>query len=186
MPEDLIRFSKIGAVQSDRRSFIGGSDARIIMGDDEAALLRLWREKRGKAEPEDLSGNLIVQLGLVTEPLNRTWYERNTGPECPTQCAQCLFAFFGCMKLPEAHARPSPILVDEFDPGASQHRFNRSERCRITGIPADLNIGDRVPMQAGRFREVSHGPIQSRPSHPNLCTCHSHRVVPLSHVLKTQ
>jgi predicted phage-related endonuclease len=63
----------------DRRSFIGGSDARIIMGDDEAALLRLWREKRGEAEPEDLSGNLIVQLGLVTEPLNRTWYERNTG-----------------------------------------------------------------------------------------------------------
>ena len=63
----------------DRRAFIGGSDARIIMGDDEAALLRLWREKRGEAEPEDLSGNLIVQLGTVTEHLNRHWYERNTG-----------------------------------------------------------------------------------------------------------
>ena len=63
----------------DRRSFIGGSDARIIMGSDEAALLRLWREKRGEVEPEDLSGNLIVQLGLVTEPLNRHWFERNTG-----------------------------------------------------------------------------------------------------------
>jgi putative phage-type endonuclease len=62
-----------------RRSFIGGSDARIIMGSDEAALLRLWREKRGEAEPEDLSGNLIVQLGTATEELNRTWYERNTG-----------------------------------------------------------------------------------------------------------
>jgi predicted phage-related endonuclease len=62
-----------------RRSFIGGSDARIIMGDDEAALLRLWREKRGEAEPEDLSGNLIVQLGTATEALNRLWYERNTG-----------------------------------------------------------------------------------------------------------
>jgi predicted phage-related endonuclease len=62
-----------------RRSFIGGSDARIIMGSDEAALLRLWREKRGVAEPEDLSDNLIVQLGLVTEPLNRHWFERNTG-----------------------------------------------------------------------------------------------------------
>ena len=49
------------------------------MGDDEAALLRLWREKRGEVEPEDLSGNLIVQLGVVTEPLNRHWYERNTG-----------------------------------------------------------------------------------------------------------
>src|SRR6516165_6595828 len=47
---------------ADRRYFIGGSDARIIMGDDEAALLRLWREKRGEIEPENLSGNLIVQL----------------------------------------------------------------------------------------------------------------------------
>ena len=64
---------------SNRRHFIGGSDARIIMGTDEAALARLWHEKRGEAEPEDLSGNLIVQLGAVTEELNRRWYEANTG-----------------------------------------------------------------------------------------------------------
>ena len=64
---------------ADRRRFIGGSDARIIMGNDEAALLRLWREKRGEVEPEDLSDNLIVQLGVVTEALNRRWYEANTG-----------------------------------------------------------------------------------------------------------
>jgi predicted phage-related endonuclease len=63
----------------DRRSFIGGSDARIIMGNEEAALVRLWREKRGEADPPDLSSNLIVQLGTATEELNRTWYERNTG-----------------------------------------------------------------------------------------------------------
>jgi predicted phage-related endonuclease len=63
----------------DRRSFIGGSDARIIMDNDAAALIRLWREKRGEVEAEDLSGNLIVQLGTVTEDLNRRWYERNTG-----------------------------------------------------------------------------------------------------------
>jgi len=63
----------------DRRYFIGGSDARIIMGDDEVALLRLWREKRGEVEPADLSGNLIVQLGVATEDLNRRWYEANTG-----------------------------------------------------------------------------------------------------------
>jgi predicted phage-related endonuclease len=62
-----------------RRYFIGGSDARIIMGDDEAALLRLWREKRGEVEPEDLSGNLVVQLGVATEDLNRRWYQANTG-----------------------------------------------------------------------------------------------------------
>src|SRR5437588_11020233 len=63
----------------DRLSFIGGSDARIIMGDDEPALIRLWREKRGEVEPEDLSSNLAVQLGTATEGLNRSWYERNTG-----------------------------------------------------------------------------------------------------------
>ena len=63
----------------DRRTFVGGSDARTIMGTDEAALLRLWQEKRGEAEPEDLSDNLIVQLGVATEDLNRHWYERNTG-----------------------------------------------------------------------------------------------------------
>src|SRR3954467_4142992 len=69
------------AGKGNRRLFIGGSDARIIMGADEAALLRLWREKRGEAETEDLSGNLIVQLGRATEDLNRRWFELNTGAE---------------------------------------------------------------------------------------------------------
>ena len=62
-----------------RRQYIGGSDARVIMGTDETALLRLWREKRGESEREDLSGNLLVQLGLATEHLNRQWYERTSG-----------------------------------------------------------------------------------------------------------
>src|ERR1700736_1239441 len=70
---------QISSKNLDRRLFIGGSDARIIMGEDEAALRRIWQEKRGEVEPEDLSANLIVQLGLVTEDLNRHWYERNTG-----------------------------------------------------------------------------------------------------------
>jgi predicted phage-related endonuclease len=65
--------------ERERCTFIGGSDARIIMGGDEAALIHLWCEKRGEIESEDLSGNLIVQLGVVTEALNRHWYQRNTG-----------------------------------------------------------------------------------------------------------
>jgi predicted phage-related endonuclease len=72
-------YNEIITDPANRRTFIGGSDARIILGKDEGALLRLWREKRGESEPEDLSGNLIVQLGVVTEPLNRHWFERNTG-----------------------------------------------------------------------------------------------------------
>src|SRR5271170_8107660 len=65
--------------ENPRRAFIGGSDARVIMGSDEEALNRLWREKRGEVESKDLSDNLIVQLGVVTEALNRAWFERNTG-----------------------------------------------------------------------------------------------------------
>jgi predicted phage-related endonuclease len=65
--------------QLDRRAFIGGSDARTIMGKDNSALLRLWREKRGEIESADLSDVLIVQLGLATEDLNRRWFERNSG-----------------------------------------------------------------------------------------------------------
>ena len=64
---------------ANRRFFIGGSDARMIMGGDESALMRLWREKRGEVETPDLSGELIVQLGLATEDLNRRWYERTSG-----------------------------------------------------------------------------------------------------------
>jgi predicted phage-related endonuclease len=72
------RLSKADQI-ANRRYFIGGSDARVIMSDDEAALVRLWQEKRGEVEPEDLSGNLIIQLGVVTEDLNRRWFEANTG-----------------------------------------------------------------------------------------------------------
>jgi predicted phage-related endonuclease len=49
------------------------------MGANAAALTRVWQEKRGEIEPEDLSGNLIVQLGVATESLNRRWYETNSG-----------------------------------------------------------------------------------------------------------
>ena len=64
------------AKSADRQYFIGGSDTRIIMGNDEAALVRLGNAARA---PKDLSGNLVVQLGIVTEELNRHWYEANTG-----------------------------------------------------------------------------------------------------------
>jgi hypothetical protein len=49
----VIANSQVFRRHADRREFIGGSTARIIMGDDEGALV--WREKRAEAEPEDLS-----------------------------------------------------------------------------------------------------------------------------------
>src|SRR5262245_18465514 len=77
MSQREIRFSGITGPR--RRFFIGGSDVRIIMDDDEGERLRLWREKAGEADPSDYSDNLIVQLGVATEPLNRRWFENTTG-----------------------------------------------------------------------------------------------------------
>src|SRR3984893_1042436 len=82
MSKCTIKLQTVGASRSEpanRHSFIGGSDARVIVGSDEAALAQLWREKRGEAGLPDYSENLIVQLGVATEPLNRRWYEKTTG-----------------------------------------------------------------------------------------------------------
>jgi hypothetical protein len=63
----------------ERRYFIDGSDARIIMGGEEAGLLRLWRERREEVEREDLSGNLIAPLAVATRNLNQRRYEAMAG-----------------------------------------------------------------------------------------------------------
>lgn len=67
-----------------RRAGLGGSDANIIMSGDPAAILRLWEEKTGRREPEDLSLVLPVQMGSWTEPLNRHWYTLTTAREVVT------------------------------------------------------------------------------------------------------
>jgi hypothetical protein len=108
-----------------RRGFVGGSDARTIMGHDEAALTRLWREKRGEVEPEDLSANLTVQLGTVTEHLNRHWYERNTG-QLVTQRAVAHLDGVGegiAQRLPDLRVALAQMLV-----GGIAHRKAMSLR----------------------------------------------------------
>lgn len=62
-----------------RRSFVGGSDANVILSGNPENLHRLWREKRGEGEPEDLSSALPVMLGCWTEAFNRQWFEQLSG-----------------------------------------------------------------------------------------------------------
>lgn len=64
---------------AERRNGIGGSDANIIMGGDPGRILALWKEKTGQTEPEDLSGEFRVQLGVFTEPFNADWFFHKTG-----------------------------------------------------------------------------------------------------------
>ena len=71
--------TRIHTKKPGRRYFIGGSDARIIMGADESALLQLWRERCEEVEREDLSGNLLAPLAVATRSLDRRRYEAITG-----------------------------------------------------------------------------------------------------------
>jgi predicted phage-related endonuclease len=60
----------------DRTRGIGGSDAiRIMRGD----WLSLYNEKVGLTKPEDLSNVFRVQLGILTEPLHRKFFEMKSG-----------------------------------------------------------------------------------------------------------
>lgn len=76
---DLTRLGLSPEAKAARIHAIGGSDANVIMGDDTNRLYRLWQEKRGEAEPQDLSDNLAVQMGSYTEPFNVAWFEKQTG-----------------------------------------------------------------------------------------------------------
>jgi hypothetical protein len=65
-----------------RRSFIGGSDARIITGQDEKALIRLWQEKRGEGGDSwrvkgPFCGRFRMSFSVA----------RNTRYGCEGQCA---------------------------------------------------------------------------------------------------
>src|SRR4051794_20569903 len=62
-----------------RNGGIGGSEANIIFFGDVLRLRRVWLEKRGQAEREDLSSHLPVMLGCWTEDFNRQWFEQITG-----------------------------------------------------------------------------------------------------------
>ena len=53
-------------IRLDRRFFIGGSDARVIMGTDEAALVRLWRRNGGGG-----AGGPLHQPHRPTRPRDR-------------------------------------------------------------------------------------------------------------------
>jgi len=82
-----------GRERAERLAGISGSDANIILSGDSEKILGLWREKRGEAEPADLTSNLAVMLGCWTEEFNRLWYEKLSGQKvdrlptaltCPT------------------------------------------------------------------------------------------------------
>jgi hypothetical protein len=147
---------KIVADSAKCRSLICCSDARVSMGKSKTFLVRLWRRKRAEIELERANAN-VVGLLISNAPFKRNSYERKTDPELRRQILEYLFAVFGNPKPSEAGAGLSVQLVDEFDSDAVQRGINRSELRPIIGRLTDLKFGARIPIEAGRFIEITRG-----------------------------
>ena len=109
--------------QLDRRHFIGGSDVRIIMGQDEKALIRLWQEKRGEVGPAPTCGPWpaapLLATGLFRHP------------------------------LAESDAGAVTILIDKHDAGFFKCPLQRFNGALFQFFPS-LKSSDRINRHLGR------------------------------------
>ena len=79
MTADDLELRRSDEELAERRNYIGGSDANILMSGDQQKIRNLWLEKIGQQAPVDLSAVLPVAMGLMTEPLNVHWYQMDRG-----------------------------------------------------------------------------------------------------------
>ena len=63
----------------DRTIGLGGSDASTIWRGISSEISQLFKIKLGIIEPEDLSNNFRVQLGILTEDINLEWFVNHSG-----------------------------------------------------------------------------------------------------------
>lgn len=87
---------------------VGGSDAKRIM---DGAWYKLWLEKTGRADPDDLSGVLAVQMGLHTEALNLWWFERQTDKQAIRRGELCIHPHYAFMRATLDAATNDPAVV---------------------------------------------------------------------------
>jgi hypothetical protein len=157
--------------------FIGGSDARIIISLDEAALIRrLWTGGHSRAHatksPTAQAQFLSPFRGKYARGSHK---QRKTAAKLPTFMS-------GIRRLMKAHA----ILWKKLYARFSKHTFDQGNRVLVSRVATHLDIRDRVSMKTGRLSQVPNRPIQRSTRHPDLCTCHKHETVLLSHVTKSQ
>lgn len=72
-----------------RKVAVTASEVSALMGTDpETTIHRLWLEKSGLVEPDDLSGNPAVRHGKECEPLARAWLSEKLGEILLPGCVQ--------------------------------------------------------------------------------------------------
>ena len=155
------------SIKPDRRQFIGGSDPRIFMSLNEAALIRLWKEKRSEAEPEDVSRNLIVQLGAAKG--NARTVVRCRASERGQASLFSRLGRFLRVGLAEAHAHSSAVFVDELDTTGFQAAAHHFQRCATRLMCAGLELAHSHDADPCSFREFLLAPIKEAASGATLC-----------------
>ncbi len=81
-----------------RQGGLGGSDANTLMSGKTEWIERLWKEKRGELEPQNLDGLLHVRMGLATESFNIQWFYEQTGKIVTDQQKECVSSYFPFMR----------------------------------------------------------------------------------------
>ena len=176
--------------EPNRRQFLGGSDARTITGGDEAVLIR----SRPEQNVQTKSQRCLVLLREDTRPTNARAAKSST-TQAPSlrpggrkssrtrhgqQHTGANLASF--MPLIRRFMKAYAILRQKLYARFSEHTFDQGNRVLVSRVATDLDIRDRVSMQTSRPSQVPNRPIERSTRHPNLCTCHNHETVPLSHV----
>jgi hypothetical protein len=156
---------------------LGGSDARVILRLHEAALIRgLWEGGHSRARAAKSPTAQAEHLRPIRGKYSRASHrQRQTVAKLPTLMR-------GIRRLLKAHA----ILRQKLYARFSEHTFHQGNRVLVSRVAAHLDIRDRVSMKTGRLSQVPNRPIQRSTRHPDLCTCHRHEAVPLSHVTTSQ
>jgi hypothetical protein len=177
-----------------RRLFIGGSDVRVIVSGEEAALFRLWRKQNAQMksqrslgviteDPRHTRGHVARSSTAQAEHLRplRGKYSRTTSHKQRQTAAKLPPLMIDIRSLLKAYA----ILWQKLYARFAERPFHQGNRVLVSRVATDLDIRDRVSMKTGRLSQIPNRPIQRSTRHPDLCTCHRHDTVPLSHVTKS-
>jgi hypothetical protein len=160
-----------------------------MMSGDEVALIRLSHERNVQIKSqrslcvitEDLrhsrrAAKSSKPQAQSSRPIGRKYSRASHRQRQPA--ANLTTFMTGIRRFMEAYAILGQKLYARF----SAHTFDQGNRVLVSRIATDLDICDRISMKTGRLSQVPNRPIQRSTRHPDLCTCHKHETVPLSHV----
>jgi hypothetical protein len=152
--------------------FIGGSDARMIISLDEAALIRLWTGGPSGAHAAKSPTAQAQFLRPIRGKSSRAGHRQR-------QASANLATFMTDIRR---FTKTYAILWQKLYARFSENTFDQGNRVLGSRVATDLDIRDRVSVKTGRLSQVPNRPIQRSTRHPSLCTCHRQEAVPLSHV----